>query len=48
MIDPKEKDEEQNGDEKIKKEPSTDTKNPNWHEHQQIDEEGNEIKPEDL
>ncbi|SMD08859.1 hypothetical protein [Pedobacter nyackensis] len=48
MIDPKEKDEKQNPDEKIKEEQPTNTKNTNWHEHQQIDEEGNEIKPEDI
>lgn len=49
MTDPKEKDEQaQDASEQIKKPQSNDTKNTNWDKHQQIDEEGNEVGPDDI
>lgn len=34
--------------EQVSNENSHDTKNVNWDKHQQIDEEGNEVKPDDV
>ncbi len=49
MIDPKEKEEQpaNSGGEADKKEPKQ-KENTNWDEHQQIDEEGNEVGPDDI
>jgi hypothetical protein len=49
MIDPEEKDEKaQDENSEAAQEQSDNTKNSNWHKHQQIDEEGNEVGPDDI
>ena len=47
MIDPKEKPEQEQDNVKEVKEPSQEDGN-NWQENQRIDEEGNELDPEDI
>lgn len=49
MKDPEEKDNQaQSANGEAAEEQSNSTQNTNWNEHQQIDEEGNEITPEDV
>ena len=47
MTDPKEKPEQQRDEEKEVKEPTRED-GTNWEENQRIDEEGNELDPEDI
>lgn len=46
MIDPKEKETEAQ-DENVERQDNTD-QDSNWNEHQSIDEEGNELEPDDI
>jgi len=49
MIDPKEKNKDTQEENKEKLQDKTpDNSDSNWDEHQQIDEEGNEITPDDI
>ncbi|MFF5381033.1 hypothetical protein [Pedobacter suwonensis] len=46
MVDPKEK-ELQTQEENVKQQDKTD-QDSNWNEHQRVDEEGNELEPDDI
>ena len=49
MKDPEEKDNQaQSANENNKDQQSSDKENANWDKHQQVDEEGNEVGPDDL
>ena len=49
MKDPKEKDEQaQNSSDETAQQQSSDTQETNWEKNQQVDEEGNEVDPEDI
>ncbi|TDQ11030.1 hypothetical protein [Pedobacter metabolipauper] len=49
MTDPKEKDKQaQQSTDETAEQKSKNTQDANWDEHQQVDEEGNELDPEDI